>query len=311
MKLATTTGDFVRYTTSAAEKVRLFEGTGFRHLDYSFYSVIYPGSPFLTDHWMDEVQAAGREGERLGFDFVQAHSPSYDFGGDDESQKISLLATIRSIEACGHLGISNIVVHTGTYNQLRYPADKAAYFVESKKFLEMLIPHMEKHHVNVLIENSAEQNARGLFFFMTPQEMTEFVAYFNHPLLHICWDVGHANMRGSDPLQDVLALGGELRAIHVQDNFGACDEHLAPFMGTLPLDSLLQGLLKIDYKGYFTFEADNILAADGAWPHPRRKFPLLEPARLKSPSPALKQKAIALLYEIGKYTLQQYNCFEE
>lgn len=50
MKLATTIGDFAGYTTSAAEAVAAFQGTGFRHLDYSFYDILYPGSSFLTEH---------------------------------------------------------------------------------------------------------------------------------------------------------------------------------------------------------------------------------------------------------------------
>jgi hypothetical protein len=63
MKLATTIGDFLPWGVSPAEAVRLYEGTGFRHLDYSFYNVIKTGSPFLADRWLDAVDAAGREAD--------------------------------------------------------------------------------------------------------------------------------------------------------------------------------------------------------------------------------------------------------
>ena len=49
MKLATTIGDFLPWGCSPADAVRLYDGTGFRHLDYNFYRVIRPGSPFLGD----------------------------------------------------------------------------------------------------------------------------------------------------------------------------------------------------------------------------------------------------------------------
>lgn len=49
MKLATTTGDFSKYTKTTAEAVAAFENTGFRHLDYNFYGVIYDESPFLKN----------------------------------------------------------------------------------------------------------------------------------------------------------------------------------------------------------------------------------------------------------------------
>ena len=77
MRLATTIGDFRRLTKTPAEAVRAFEGTGFRCLDYDFYSVIYPGSPFLGDDWIKEVDEAAEEAARLGLQFVQAHSPNY------------------------------------------------------------------------------------------------------------------------------------------------------------------------------------------------------------------------------------------
>ena len=311
MKLATTTADFRQYAASDAERVQMYAGTGFKHLDYNFYNVHKPGSSFLGPNWMDEVKAAGKAAERLGIDFVQAHSPGYNSEDPMEDHEAGMLATIRSIEACGYLGISNIVVHTGMTKKMKYPVDKEAYFEASKRFLDPLIPYIEKHNVNVLIENSSDKWMEDRYFFMTPQDMLDFVKYFDHPLLHVCWDTGHANTMGRDPYQDVLALGSELRALHVQDNFGYYDEHIAPFMGTLPLDSLMQGLLASNYKGYFTFESSNIIAAAGNWPFSRKVFPLPEPARLASPTPALKQKSIAFLYEIGKTILEQYDCFED
>lgn len=47
MKLATTTGDLVYYAESPAQAVRTFEGTGFRHLDYTFWRMGWGDSPFL------------------------------------------------------------------------------------------------------------------------------------------------------------------------------------------------------------------------------------------------------------------------
>ena len=311
MKLATTTADFKKYAASDAERVRMYAGTGFKHLDFNFYEKHKKGSDFLCSNWMDDVKAAGKAAEQLGFDFVQAHSPGYNSENPKEDHEAGMLATIRSIEACGYLGIPNIVVHTGVSKNMKYPVDKQAYFEASKRFLNTLAPYMEKHNVNVLIENGSYQWMGDMYFFLTPEDMLDFVKYFNHPLLHICWDTGHANSMGRDPYQDILKLGSELRALHVQDNFGTYDEHIAPFMGTLPLDSLMQGLIASNYKGYFTFESTNILVADGEWPFSRKVFPLPEKARLFKPTPALKQKSIAFLYEIGKTILEQYGCFED
>ncbi len=268
MKLATTIGDFFAYTSSPAEAVRLFEGTGFRHLDYSFYNVLKDDSPFLGERWMDEVEDAGREAARLGMDFVQAHSPDYNPLDPDVDHEAGMTATIRSIEACGRLGIRNIVVHPGFTQELRYPQDRDEWFRRNRDFYLSLAPALEKWNVNALAENSAEGNMGNRYFLMTGAEMSDFADYVGHPLVHCNWDVGHANMRGTDQKEDIEAMGAHLLAVHIQDNFGTFDEHIAPFMGTLDIDAVMQGLLSIGYRGCFTFEADNMLLARARWPHP-------------------------------------------
>ena len=311
MKLASTTGEFHGYARTPADAVRFYEGTGFRHLDYNFYDVLRPGCPFLGDRWLDEVEEAGREAERLGFDFIQAHSPNYNPFDPKADHEAGMLATIRSIEACGRLGIPNIVVHPGMTTELTYPDGRDGYFSRNRDFYRSLFPAMEKWNVNVLIENSAEANMGTRYFFMTGQEMRDFADYVDHPLLHCNWDIGHANMRGTDQREDILAMGGHLRGLHIQDNFGACDEHIAPFMGTTDMDAVMQGLLEVGYKGYFTFETDNMLLSFGRWPHKRRQAPSVTERRLAAPSLDLRRKAAALLYEIGRFILSAYDCYEE
>ena len=73
----------------------------------------------------------------------------------------------------------------------------------------------------------------------------------------------------------------------------------------------MQGLKAIGYKGYFTFEADNMLLRSARWPHVRRESPSVAERRLSDPPVELKRKAIALLYEIGRTILSAYDCFEE
>ncbi len=311
MKLASTTGDFRGYAKTTADAVRFYEGTGFRHLDYNFYNVIYEGSPFLGDRWLDEVDEAMREAERLGFDFVQAHSPNYNPLDPKADHGAGMLATLRSIEACGRLGIPNIVVHSGYTEEIAYPGGRDAYFSRNRDFYRSLYPAMEKWNVNVLVENSAEANMGKRYFFMTGAEMRDFADYAAHPLLHCNWDVGHANLRDTDQKAEIIAMGGHLRGLHIQDNFGACDEHIAPFMGTTDMDAVMQGLLAVGYKGYFTFEAGNMLLSYGRWPHRRRQAPSVTERRLSVPPLELRRKAASLLYEIGRAILTAYDCFEE
>lgn len=311
MKLATTTADLAKYAADTAGAVRLFAGTGFRYLDYSF-DVLYPGSAFLGPDWPRQVNAAAEAAAETGMTFVQAHAPSHNSLDPNADHETGLLATARTIEACGRLGIPNIVVHSGGAGCYRYPQDRLAYYEAILPFYRQLFPYMEKYNVKVLIENGCKANQGAIYSFRTAEDMRGFLDYAGHPLLGICWDTGHANLEENmDQYRELKALGSALTALHVQDNDGIKDEHIAPFNGTLDLDAIIQGLLAIDFQGYFTLEACNFLRTENCWPNFRKSTPLPAPTRLRRPSAELARQSVALLYQIGKYALEQYGCFEE
>ena len=105
MKLATTLGDLKAYANTPAETVRLFEGTGFKLLDFDFYSMNHPDSILMQDDWMRYIEDAANEAAKLGFRFVQAHSPSGSFFKKGDAYDTYIKTTCRSIEACKFLGI--------------------------------------------------------------------------------------------------------------------------------------------------------------------------------------------------------------
>lgn len=221
-----------------------------------------------------------------------------------------MLANTRAIEACGYLGIRKIVVHSGCAEELRYPGDKEKYFEVNRKFFERLYPAMEKHNVKVLIENGPGASA---YFFLRGQEMADFIDYCGHPLLGACWDTGHGNIATDSIYDELTDLGDRLEALHVQDNFGTHDDHLAPYMGTLGIDGLMNALLSGSFakRGcYFTFECDNIISREGACAANRnhdKRFRRLA----CEPTLELKKAAVTFMYEIGKNILTAYDCFEE
>ncbi len=317
MKLATTTEDLSEYASTSAEAIRLFKGTGFKLLDFSFYAMNTSDSPLLQDGWMRMIEEAALAAEETGVRFVQAHAPSGDFFSEGEEYDRFITSTIRSIEACRYLGIENIVVHPVLATCNTPKLSRKGYLDANRRFYGEFFPVMEKTGVNVLIENTAEQNmglervekpgvSENLFLFA--EDMVETLEFIRHPLLHACWDTGHAAMRNMDQYAALTTLGHHLRAVHIQDNFGQSDDHVAPFMGVLNLDEILCGLIDSGFTGYFTFEASNILRRSGAWPVYRRKW--TRESRLMHPPVELMQKAVALLYEIGKSALSGYNLYE-
>jgi len=317
MKLATTTGDFGAYSRTLSEIVTFFEGTGFKLLDLNLYRSIYPDSPFLDDRWEKWIDDAGEAAAARDMRFCQAHAPDGKLHASDEKFQVFLSTTIRSIEACAKLGVPNIVVHQQDIGGFLSREYRHLNLKRNRAFFEKLFPAMEKTGVCVLIENSCDRHAptkqeNTRHYGSLASELLDMVEYIDHPLVRVCWDIGHANIQGVDQYKSILELGDCLRAVHIADNYGDVDSHVAPFQGTTNMDAVMQGLLDSGYKGYFTFEASHILRDSAVWPNYRREWTYRDKqvTRLMDVPLPLKRQAIKLLYEIGRHILVEYDCFE-
>ncbi|MBQ8401342.1 MAG: sugar phosphate isomerase/epimerase [Clostridia bacterium] len=298
MYLATTTGDFGGYTPLQTESMEYIHQAGFRYLDYNFGSDYARRDGVYSENWKEYLQTVQEKADGLSVKFIQAHSPMgapIADGNDAFTED-----TIRCVEACGILGIPNIVVHSGYTKGLTIRET----FDKNKIFYEKLFPMAEKYGVNILVENFNKMCVDGLYWIDNAADQRDLIDYVNHPLFHGCWDAGHGNMQEMTQADSLRILGEHTYALHIQDNMGNDDQHMAPFFGTLNLDSLMHGLLDIGYKGYFTFESGNILL-----PHSKRR-PFAEDTRLLKAPLELRIEAEKFLYAIGKTILSAYGCFE-
>ena len=96
-----------------------------------------------------------------------------------------------------------------------------------------------------------------------------------------------------------------VEGLHVQDNRGDTDSHLLPFLGTMSMDALMNGLRDIDYHGYFTFEVGGIFTP------PDQKRPFEKDTRLYKTPLSLKRAAERYMYELGRCVLEAYGEYEE
>lgn len=307
MKLVTTTCDLAGCfeDKSIASPLAAMNETGFKHLDMSFYSVIYKGSPWISsgDSWKKEVEDSLILAEKYGFDFCQAHSPDGEHFKDGEARDALLLATRRSIEACRMLNIPHTVIHAAGCGP-----SKAEFDRKNAEFYRLFEADAEKHNVDLLTENSAEA-WNPEYFLRTGKEIREFVENAGIPRLHINWDTGHGNVQGLNQYDDIMAMGNELRALHIQDNDGKADAHLMPMCGTINFDDVIRGLIDTGYQGDFTFEGTNTLRRAGTWPWYRKNVKPED--RLSSPPLALCQKQIALMHDVGVWMLESYGIIAE
>ena len=304
MKIATTTGDFSRYCKNDSEKIRELHKAGFRYIDLNMYTFT-PDCVYMNEGWEKEVEKIKDLADELGMEFVQAHSQ----GGNplsDDPQKLDFLldATIRSIEICGMLGIKNTVVHNG----MKKGITKEQWFELNRDFYSKLFPTMERCGVNVLCENSTSKNMGESYFINSGKDMYDFIKFVDHPMIHGCWDTGHANCEGNQ-YDEIMAVKDELYAIHYNDNRGGGDEHVAPFMGTLNHDEVINALIDVGYKGYFTLECDSSLRNYNCWQGKRKRFEKSD--LLREPLLFMQRHIEAMMYDTAKYMLEAYKLFEE
>ena len=304
MKLANTTSVFCRVCPTDIERVAALADCGFRYIDLSLYDGAKPDWIYLADDWKDKVAALADFAASRGLSFVQSHAP----GGnplhkDEEKVDLLLRVTARSLEICQMLGIQNCVYHAGWVTGI----EKKDYFARNRKFVEALIPTMEKTGVNLCVENSTKANMRDMYYFFEGADMAEFIDRIGHPLLKACWDTGHANIEGHQ-YPDIVALGDRLTALHINDNLGEKDQHINPYCGTMSVDEVMHGLLDGCFNGYFTFEADSALKVNTHWLHKRRVYEA--DTRAVNAELTVHKKRVEVTYAIGEYILTQYGCFE-
>jgi len=146
------------------------------------------------------------------------------------------------------------------------------------------------------------------YFINTGKDMLEFIKYVDHPMVHGCWDTRHANCEGSQ-YDEILTLGDELYAIHYNDNHGSKDDHVAPFLGRLNHDEVLNALIDVRFKGYFTLECDSSLIKYNQWMGQRRRFEYA--SKLREPQLFMQRYIESMMYETSKCMLESYDIFEE
>lgn len=311
MRLVTSTGDFAYYVNTVAEEVRSFKNSNFKYINLEQLESAVELFSENDDDWKRFADELGEAAIYAGVKYVVSHAPCINAFSDltEDTYNYSLRAIRNSIKVCNVLGIERIVVHSCPHQS--FTAQE--FYKRNKAFYGDLFDLMEKYQITVMTENWDTYR----YPVATGKELREFTDYVNHPLLGVCWDTAHGNIcetaREIGQYKNIIDIGDKLKGTHISDNFGDCHQHTWPFAGIINFDSIMQGLIDVNYDGYFTFEASYSLLHQNNWPYKRQPWEYNgeKVTKLLSPSIELKQQAVDLLYETGKYILETYNCFEE
>lgn len=310
MKLVTSTGDYGWYVPSIADEIAAFAGGKFKYINLE-QSASNEELFTDTDDWKRLAENWAAAAEKAGVRFAVSHAPCLHkpIFDDEETYRRNIRALCRSIEISAMLGIERTVVHACSMEGI----SQSDFFQYNIRFYNDLLPTAEKTGVTLMTENWDVDYSH----ISTAKQMRELIDHIGHPLFAACWDTAHGNIspmaKELGQYENIVTLGDKLKGLHIADNFGDSHHHTWPFAGTINFDSVLQGLIDVNYDGCFTFEASYSLRHSRNMPYKRLPFVHNGETvtKLLDPSLALKQKAVDLLYETGRYLLETYGLYEE
>ncbi len=180
------------------------------------------------------VDRARSMGERLaaGGILVTAHGPLYDLNPgslDPAIRSYTRECMLRGVEVAGALGAGKIVFHT-FYNPLLPSGVLPGWKDLARPTWEAAISEAAGRGISLCMENSYEPTAE--FFGDLLEELGEGA--------DMCFDPAHVHLYSRDGQSAwVVTLGHRVNHVHLNDNAGASDDHLALGHGNIPYRAFL------------------------------------------------------------------------
>ena len=180
------------------------------------------------------------------------HLPTFVTTADltETLRRASVQEMLRSLEVATDLGAKKVVLHpsmAGGMGAFVLDLVKGYAF----KFLSEMVAAANRLGVTICLENMFPRNRLGV-------ESADFEEIFTvFPDLKMTLDTGHANIddrRGRRLKSMVEQFGGRISHLHISDNLGRVDDHLAVGQGTINFADLVQRLKKAGYDHTVTLE---------------------------------------------------------
>lgn len=156
---------------------------------------------------------------------------------------INRLRMMKTLNATGVLVMHQPRIKTNsTPEEIAY---KRQQFNSLRRSMDELVPVLEKMDAKIALENM-------------PGDTWEFLRYLldNYPpeLFGLCFDCGHANINLKNQFAECEEYKSRICSVHLHDNNGTGDQHLAPFYGTVDWERTAKLLDSSAYTGVINFE---------------------------------------------------------
>ncbi len=181
----------------------------------------------------------------VGLDLA-LHAPIHDINLASLKEPIrraSVEVVRMSIDVAHRLQVGSLVVHCG-----KCPADQIARLdlARERLYASLLDLAIYAHARNVRLGLENKQRGKDRELILLPEEQRDIVNLLSDLGASAVVDVGHANTTGRDPAEFLDILSDYTTEVHVHDNDGTSDQHLAPGEGTLRLTEIMQRVRELD-----------------------------------------------------------------
>jgi sugar phosphate isomerase/epimerase len=180
---------------------------------------------------------------------ITLHAPFYDLVPGGIDKKILKASRERLKQAFDLIPIFeplSIVCHTG-YDRKRYDEVQDKWFETALETWTPLLKDLEGTRTTMMIENVFEK---------TPRMLLRLLNALNIQKVGFCFDTGHMSAYSETNMADWLkALGPLIKELHLHDNDGIKDDHLAVGAGKIDFEFLFEYMEEHSLKPIITLEA--------------------------------------------------------
>jgi sugar phosphate isomerase/epimerase len=211
-----------------------------------------------SDHVFGQVNPSTLKRTLSKYDFtISYHVPHREFNlaSVNEDIRQCCVSQVKAIgEYLDELGQGWVNIHAGYIpNSYHKKAIEKARF-NCMQSLDEISEAFKTLNTEIFLENDSREN--GLIKFgLTPVQMRGLME--EYPEFYMTFDLGHCHNSGFQPLNFIEPLRDKIRAVHLHDNNGIKDEHLAIGAGTIDFAPVLK-LLEGCYCESYIFEMKSL-----------------------------------------------------
>lgn len=186
--------------------------------------------------------------EYMGASSLFLHGPFLDMSPvsfDSKIRQVSQYRFEQAYDAGVRLGAEKIVFHTSYIPIFWFPDGWAERMAEFwNRFME------GKDQMQVVFENVYDPD---------PTLVAKVAELVESPYFKLCLDIGHANHYSEASVVDwVAAFGSHIGHVHVHDNDGSRDAHLALGAGNIPVTEVLTAIKNVAPEASYTIECNTL-----------------------------------------------------